>query len=95
MRPPLATEHASYPQLSALARKYPAQAGALFQTFVDLEYAAQAESLEPTEVERDATAPSNAFGQRGWALVCSQLRGRKERVAILPMPVEQEITTQV
>ena len=46
MAEPLHAErHAAYAAVEPLCAKYPAQAGALFQTYVDLKYAARWLSL--------------------------------------------------
>ena len=48
--------HTAYAAVAPLSTKYPAQEGALFQTFVDLKYAARWRFLEVHDVQRSEIA---------------------------------------
>jgi len=71
--------HTAYAAVAPLSTKYPAQEGALFQTFVDLKYAARWRFLEVHDVQRSEIADP-AFGKSGWAIVTGQAPNSKVRI---------------
>ncbi|WFC95805.1 hypothetical protein MBRA1_002459 [Malassezia brasiliensis] len=90
---PQAIHHAAHSAVDPMAQAYPAQAAALFQTYVDLRYAASWRDLRVIEIVRDASGDARAFGARGWALICGTAPQTTQPQAVLPMSIEQTFDT--
>lgn len=90
---PQAIHHAAHGAVDPMAQAYPAQAAALFQTYVDLRYAASWRDLRVIEVVRDAFGDARAFGGRGWALICGTAPQDTQPQVVLPMSIEQTFDT--
>ncbi|WFD32546.1 hypothetical protein MSPP1_003594 [Malassezia sp. CBS 17886] len=92
-----AKEHPAYEALAPLCAKYSAQASALWQTYVDLVYAAGWTHVDAVDVPRAAACGAGdkggAFGSVGWAIVCGAPPSGQQRQAVVPMAVEQTLTT--
>lgn len=80
-----AKRHAAYAAVEPLCAAYPAQAGALFQTYTDLKYAARWQNLALHDVLRDSdndgAGAGAGFGQRGWAMITGIAPDAKVRCA--------------
>ncbi|KAI3617801.1 hypothetical protein CBS9595_003710 [Malassezia furfur] len=90
---PQAIHHAAHSAIDPMAQAYPAQAAALFQTYVDLRYAASWRDLRVIEIVRDASGDARTFGARGWALICGTAPQATQPQAVLPMSIEQTFDT--
>ena len=77
-----AESHEAYQDVQPLCDKYVSQASALFQTYVDLKYAARWRELDARAIERPGgRADAAAFGAVGWAVIVGQAPSSKARVA--------------
>lgn len=96
-----AEDHPSYPRVAALCAKYPAQGGALFQTFVDLQFSARWRELEAFEVPRGEPASGSGgasgsdLGAAGWAFVSGVPRDGGARVPVLPLDIDETLSAGV
>ncbi|KAL4400372.1 tRNA-intron endonuclease [Malassezia pachydermatis] len=92
-----AATHVAYAAVAPLGAKYPAQEAALFQTYVDLKYAARWQSLDVVDLPNDssstATLPTSTFGEQGWAVLIGLAPSSKEKQVVVPMLIEQSFTT--
>ncbi|WFD03979.1 hypothetical protein MOBT1_002676 [Malassezia obtusa] len=90
---PQATHHAAHAAVDPYAKTYPSQAAALFQTYVDLRYAAAWRDLRIIEIVRDDAGDAAVFGGRGWALIRGTAPQSEQAQAVLPMAIEQSFDT--
>ena len=90
-----AKDHQSYPQVEALCAKYPVQAGALFQTFVDLQFSARWRELQAVDVPRDPPAPGGGLGSAGWAVVRGIPRDASDAMFVVPMDLDETLTAEL
>lgn len=90
---PQAVHHAAHAAVDAYAKQYASQAAALFQTYVDLRYAAAWRSLRVCDVVRHPSGEAAQFGGRGWALICGTAPHTENAQAVLPMNIEQSFDT--
>ena len=92
-----AQDHPSYPRVAALCAKYPAQGGALFQTFVDLQFSARWRELEVFEVPRGEPdrGHSSGLGAAGWAFVSGVPRDGSARTPVLPLDIDETLSAGV
>lgn len=78
-----AETHEAYKDVRPLCNKYLSQASALFQTYVDLKYAARWRELDAREVARPgASGDAAAFGAAGWAVIVGLAPGGKVGVCV-------------
>ena len=89
MAEPLHAErHAAYAAVEPLCAKYPAQAGALFQTYVDLKYAARWRALDVHDTA--------SFGKPGWAIIVGEAPDASDhRQVVVPLLLEQTVDTRM
>lgn len=89
MTEPLHAErHAAYAVVEPLCAKYPAQAGALFQTYVDLKYAARWRALDVHDTA--------SFGKPGWAILVGEAPDTNQtRQVVVPLLLEQTVDTHM
>lgn len=83
-----AERHAAYAVVEPLCAKYPAQASALFQTYVDLKYAARWRAL--------AVHDTASFGMPGWAILVGEAPNTNQtRQVVLPLSLERTVNTHM
>ena len=87
-----AKDHPAYPQVEALCAKYPVQAGALFQTFVDLQFAARWRELHVLDFPRAPPAAGGGLGSSGWAVVHGIPRDASSPTCVVPMDIDETLT---
>ncbi|WFD28641.1 hypothetical protein MNAN1_003654 [Malassezia nana] len=95
---PQAATHEAFAIVQSLCDTYPSQASALFQTYVDLRYAARWRDLQVRSIQRRvgatdaASEAANAdFGANGWAIFVGVAPGSKDKQVVVPMVLEQAI----
>lgn len=83
---PQAATHEAFAIVQPLCDTYPSQASALFQTYLDLRYAARWRDLQVRSIQRRVGATESAseaanadFGANGWAIVVGIAPGSKVR----------------
>ncbi|WFD04790.1 hypothetical protein MVES1_000114 [Malassezia vespertilionis] len=87
--------HPAYPAVELLCEKYPVQRAALFQTFVDLQYAAAWCDLRAVDIPRDIQGDVYTFGGKGWAMLIGFAPDSTVPQSVLPMAIEQAFTTSM
>lgn len=79
-----AETHEAYKDVQKLCETYVSQASALFQTYVDLKYAARWRELDARAIQRPTgSADAASFGAAGCAVIVGMAPGAKVRDSAL------------